>query len=148
MGLFAAKGFTENELCRLNKVRFYQQVLFLSCVLGASGKMLDRKYLEKRRDNELWSKVKFPVEKPPNKDFQLWKTALISVVPVGGVQDKLGSWIHQGYKIWDWRYDIENCRLLHIKGKSMDKYVPSNLSGTRNTPNRWIRHRIDQKAQD
>ena len=71
MDLFAAKGFTEDELCRLSKVRLHQQVLFLSCVLGALGKMLDRKYLEKRRDNELWSKVKFPMEKPPNKDFQL-----------------------------------------------------------------------------
>ena len=76
MDLFAAKDFTEDELCRLNKVRLHQQVLFLPCVLGASGKVLDRKYLEKRRDNELWSEVKFPVEKPPNKDFWLWKAAL------------------------------------------------------------------------
>ena len=51
--LFDAKGFTEDELCRSNKVRLHQQVLFMSYVLGASGKMLDRKYLEKRRDNEL-----------------------------------------------------------------------------------------------
>ena len=62
MYLFADKGFTEDELCRLNKVRLHQQVLFLSCVLGASGNMLERKYLKKRRDNELWSKVKIPVE--------------------------------------------------------------------------------------
>ena len=99
-------------------------------MLGASGKMLDRKYLRKRRDEELWSKVKFPVEKPPNKDFKLWKTALRALVPVGGVQDKLGRWAHPGYKIWDWRYDMENARLLHMKGKVMDVYVPSNLSGT------------------
>ena len=78
-----------------------QQVLFLSCALGASGKMLDRKYLRKRRAEEVWSKVKFPVEKPPNKDFELWKMALRTIVLVGGVQDKLGKWNHQGYKIWD-----------------------------------------------
>ena len=103
---------------------------------------------EKRRDNDLWSEVEFPVEKSPNKIFQLWKVALRSVVPVGSVQDQLGIWLHQGYKIWDWRYDIENCRLLYLKGKSMDVYVPSNLPGTRNTPNRWIRRRIDKDAQD
>ena len=45
-------------------------MLFLSCTLGASGKMLDRKYLEKRRENEVWSRVKSPVEKPPTKDFE------------------------------------------------------------------------------
>ena len=107
MEVFEAKGFIEDELCRLNRVRLHQQVLFLSCVLGASGKMLDRKYLRKSRDEKLWSKVKFSVEKPPNKDFKLWKTALRAIVLVGGVQDKLGRWIHQGYKIWDWRYDLE-----------------------------------------
>ena len=30
----------------------------------------------------------------------------------------------------------------------MDIYVPSNLPGTRNTPNRWIRRRIDKEDQD
>ena len=30
----------------------------------------------------------------------------------------------------------------------MDTFVPSNLSGTRNIPNRWIRRRIDLEAQD
>ena len=30
----------------------------------------------------------------------------------------------------------------------MDVYVPSNLPGTRNTANRWIRRRIDQEAED
>ena len=30
----------------------------------------------------------------------------------------------------------------------MDIYAPSNLSGSINTPNRWIRHRVDQKAQN
>ena len=30
----------------------------------------------------------------------------------------------------------------------MDTYVPSNLSGTRSTPKRWIRRIIDQEAQD
>ena len=29
----------------------------------------------------------------------------------------------------------------------MDVYVPSNLPGTRDTPNRWIRRRIDQEVE-
>ena len=66
MAMLEDKCFTEDELCRLNRVRLHQQVLFLSCVLGASGKMLDTRYLRKRKEGELWSKVKFPVEKPPN----------------------------------------------------------------------------------
>ena len=115
---------------------------------GSLWKNVGQKVSRKRRDKELWSKVKCPVEKPLNKDFKLWKTSLRPAVPVGGVQDKFGRWIHQGYKIWDWRYDLEHGRLLHIKGKSMDVYVPSNLPGTRDTPNRWVRRRIDQEAKD
>ena len=34
-----------------------------------------------------------------------------------------------------------------MKGKSMDTYMPSNLSRIKNMPNRWIRRRIDQEAQ-
>ena len=109
--------------------------------------MLDREYLRKRRAEEVWPKVKFPVKKPPNKDFELWKTALRAIVPVGGLQDKLGRWVHQGYKTWDWRYDLEGSRLLHMKEDSMDVYVPSNLSGTRETPNRWIRRPIGQEIE-
>ena len=86
MELLEEQGFTEDEFCRLKRVRLHQHVLFLSCVLGASGKFLDRKYMRKRRAEE------------PNKDFELWKTALREIVPVGGVQDKLGKWVHQGFK--------------------------------------------------
>ena len=45
-------------------------------------------------------------------------------------------------------YDIENSKLLHMKGTLMDVYVPTNLSTTRHMPDRWIRHRIVQAAED
>ena len=67
MVLLAKEGFSKDELIRLNKVRLHQKVIFLSCVLGASGKMLDRKYLEKRNGHEKWYTVKFPMEKPLRK---------------------------------------------------------------------------------
>ena len=87
--------------------------------------------------------MKFPVEKPPGNDFILWKAALRSIVPIGGIQDKLGRWLHKRYKIWDWRYNPEERKLLRMKGELVDIYVLSNLSGARNTPNRWIRRRIN-----
>ena len=43
-----SKGHLTEDLRRLNRVRVHQQVLFLSDVLGASGKSLDRKYLKQR----------------------------------------------------------------------------------------------------
>ena len=73
MRLFMAVGFSKDQLLRLNRVRIYMQVLFLSDVLGANGKTLDPKYLQKRPDGENWSTIKFPQERPPRKDFKLWK---------------------------------------------------------------------------
>ena len=52
MLLFREAGFAVAELKRLNRVRLHQQVLFLSCVLGASGKHLDTKYLKKREEGK------------------------------------------------------------------------------------------------
>ena len=71
MHLFVQSGFNKLDLIRLNRVRVHQQVLFLSCVLVASGKSLDNKYITKRKPEEKWSTLIFPKEKPPNKDFHM-----------------------------------------------------------------------------
>ena len=59
---FAAVGFGKDEVERLNKAGLHHQVLFLSCVLGASRKSLDEKYTRKSEVQENWSKIKFPTE--------------------------------------------------------------------------------------
>ena len=56
MQMFVAVGFSKDDLVRLNRVRLHQQVLFLSCVLGASGKTLDMKYTTPRQAEEKWSR--------------------------------------------------------------------------------------------
>ena len=45
-------GYSAKDLLRLNRVRLHQQVVFLSCILGASGKELDERSLRKRQPNE------------------------------------------------------------------------------------------------
>ena len=60
MQLFVRAGFNKEDLLRLNRVRVHQQVLFLSCVLGASGESLDKKYMTKRNPEENWSTLRFP----------------------------------------------------------------------------------------
>ena len=54
--------------------------------------------------------------------------------------------MHEGYKLWDWRYDLENERVLHLLGDKMKIYTPSNLSGTRKLANHWVRSRMGQPA--
>ena len=48
-------GLSKQELKRLNRVRIYYQVLFLSDILGASGKHLHKRYLEPKAPEERWS---------------------------------------------------------------------------------------------
>ena len=91
---FAKLGFNLPTLICLNRVRLHQQVLLLSCVLDASGKELDEKYLTTRKNDEQWSTLNFPREKPPRKDFLLWQQALRQLVPAGGIQDQLEAFQH------------------------------------------------------
>jgi hypothetical protein len=52
------------ELVILNRFWCHQQVLFLSDVLDAGGWRLDKKYLNRCQDHEVWSTLIFPLEKP------------------------------------------------------------------------------------
>ena len=121
MRLFVATDFGKGDLARLNRVRIHQHVLFLSDILGAGGKSLDKGYLQKQEANERWSRLRFrPKEKPPPKDFRLWREALLQLAPAGSISDRLQDFTSSGHKIWDWRYDATNKRILHQKADSMD----------------------------
>ena len=107
MKVFEQVGYSGNELRRLDRVRVHQQVLFLSCVLGASSeKMLDKWYLERRQTNEPWPRLHFSNKNRPNKDFALWKQALRHIVPADDIMDRLGWFNHNRYKIWPWRHTM------------------------------------------
>ena len=93
------KGNSTEDLRRLNRVRVHQQVLFLSDVLGASGNSLDKKYLKQRGVGDQWSTLRFPKEKPPRKDFRLWKQATAQLILAGGIMDRLGNFKAPPHKI-------------------------------------------------
>ena len=104
MMAFIQAGYTEQELVRLNRVMIHKQVLFLSDALCARGKSLDGIHLVKRQTGQKWSRLIFPLEQPPSRDFMLWRDAPRQVAPRGRVQNSLGKLLPQGHKIWEWRY--------------------------------------------
>ena len=67
----------------LNQFRCHQQVLYVSDVLDAGGKCLDKRYLDHRKPDEIWSTLIFPQEKPPNKHLKLWWQVLYAIAPRG-----------------------------------------------------------------
>jgi hypothetical protein len=125
---FVRLRFRKDELERLNRVRLYQQVLFLSDIITANGRGLDERYLRKRRAKEQWSTLRFPKEKPPVEDFWLWQRALKQLVPGEGLAVRLGRFLHKGYKVWQWRVCLEEQYLLRYDENSMAVFEPASES--------------------
>ena len=142
---FMRLGYSMDKLQRLNRVRLFMQVLFLSDILGASGKSLDKKYLQRRREDEQWSKLRFPREKPPRKDVLLWEEALQQLAPGGCIADRLGRFLAPGHKIWDWRLDTEANELCHHHDGVMDIYTKTQSSSrVSRSSNRWGMQLLNQ----
>lgn len=115
-------GIPLRELNIINKVRLPQQVLYLSDVLGPSGKALESRYLYPRPEYDTWSTIHFPQERPPDSSYNKWRRALRLLVPAAGIVDRLGNFYHHDYKVWEWMYDEDQVRLLRVYGDLMDVY--------------------------
>jgi hypothetical protein len=59
------------------------QILYVSDVLDAGGKCLNKRYLDHCKPDEIWSTLVFPQEKPPNKHLKLWRQVLYVIAPRG-----------------------------------------------------------------
>ncbi len=103
MPRFIARGYTATELVTLNQVRKHQQVLFLSDILEAGGGSVDKRYLQKRKNGERWSSMKFPREEVTAPDMELWSRAIAQVVLHRPAQASLGAFKTNGHKRWEWR---------------------------------------------
>jgi hypothetical protein len=141
MKRFLSMGFSRTELIRLNRVRLAQQVLFVSDVLDAGGRALDRKYLLRRPHRDKWSSLCFPREMPSRKDYKLWRHALLQLRPGGRHSEtRVREFVEEGHKIWEWRYDEEGQRLFHFTQEGvLDVYIPSQVPGFGRRPNCWTR---------
>jgi hypothetical protein len=136
MAEFIRMNYDTQSLCKLNRVRLHQQVIFLSDVMDASGRAINSKYLDKRPWNEQWSSVIFPKERPSDSDFRLWRAALLQIRALGG-RLHIGRHLRQGHKTWPWMYDIESLQLFHMKENGVDLYEPALGEGARTRANRY-----------
>jgi hypothetical protein len=136
------------ELAIINRVQCYQQVLFISDVLDAGGLCLDRKYLKRRPFGDSWSTQVFLIEQPTRGQFKLWEKVLLSIAPQGCYGRRIGRLLTKGHKIWEWQIDEESWQLFHIKGQTMDIYMPSTIPSYANRPNCWTRSEHDRPLEE
>ncbi len=76
---FVQLDYSRDDLQQLNRVQIHQEVLFLSDIMDASSRALDRKYLRQWALDETWSTLSFPIKQPPPKDFKLWQMAILQI---------------------------------------------------------------------
>ncbi len=71
MGAFEHADYNEKSLVCLNRVQYHQQAVFISDILNASGKAIDRRYMMWHQRGEMWSTLIFLQEQPTAQDFKL-----------------------------------------------------------------------------
>jgi hypothetical protein len=86
MLLLEEADYLDDKLIHLNRIQCYQQAIFYLDIFDARGRTLDRRYLAKQPPESRWSRLIFPQEKSPIRDFRLWVGALKSIASRGRLQ--------------------------------------------------------------
>ena len=81
MQVLIKAGYAEEVLRRLNQVRVFLQVLFLSDVLTAFGGKVSTDILSQWPQGKAWSTMRWPNKQPTNSDMWLWEDAILSICP-------------------------------------------------------------------
>ncbi|MGL4350682.1 MAG: hypothetical protein ACRCT2_09010, partial [Plesiomonas shigelloides] len=118
MDVFMAQDYSPADLCSLNDVRMYKQVMRLSDIVTADGKELLDSALTAtpptRSTNITWPRCYRP---KPNQ-ITLWKAALSRCFQLPHVTHRklsqpLGLWNHDCDRYWEWWYSPSNDILYH-----------------------------------
>jgi hypothetical protein len=131
-------NYNSNDLRRLNRVWLHQEVLFLLDVMDASGRVINRKYLDPKPMDDSLSSLSFPIKQPATQDFKLWKATIPQIWALGGCLH-LRNYKEQGHKIWAWQYDLETSTLYHCKSDLVDIYEPLGFPRSHTWANRYSR---------
>ena len=100
MQVFVRQGYSTESLLRLNRVRVYRQVLFLSDILMASSKKIDMEIIVQSQIRHKLSRLRWPTEHPTKSDFQLWRDAVTALRPSWTTRTRLGLFIAPTHRIW------------------------------------------------
>ena len=82
MVAFMNTGYSLKEVLKLNMVRIHQQVIFLSDMFCAKGKVIDKRYQDPRDIDNAWLTLKFLHEAPTTVQFKLWNEVLKKITPM------------------------------------------------------------------
>jgi hypothetical protein len=84
-------------------------MLFISDIAAASGRQLERRFLEPPDEcNQPNSSLYFAEERPFSVDWERWRNFWIhNTMPGLALRQPLGDWIAESQRIWTWTYHKE-----------------------------------------
>lgn len=141
---FVANGVTKTTLKRLHACRIYLQVITVSDICDAAGRLILNDCLNGRLTRDRVSSFKWPAQPRPNQ--RAWKTWQDTVLRIYSRQTSnrlrtdLGLWVARSHQNWKWFYDIVNEIVYRRDGTTNTQYIkdPSMRLPTR-TSGTWFR---------
>ena len=117
MHAFFTLGYRKRDLIRINRVRNFLQVLYVSDIVEGNGKMVkDDIYLGNKSHNSV-SNMKWRRERPSKQDFQTWRMVIKRFSPNRYLGSPLRRWVNISHNTELWQYDILQDRLIFHAGQ-------------------------------
>ena len=96
-------GYRETNLVRLNRVRNYLQVLYVSDIVEGNGNKIRKCIFDSRRDSDTHSSFKWRKEYPAPRGFALWRIEIATLGPIRNLPYTLGNWFYSSIKLLNGR---------------------------------------------
>jgi len=103
MDQFMALGYKANQLLSLNRCRLYLQVIYLSDLVSADGKLIIPDCKRGIRLRDRVSSLNWPIQaKPPQSAWTLWQQALAHFEHRDKLLIPLKNWTGETHQRWRW----------------------------------------------
>jgi hypothetical protein len=148
MDQFLKLGFTDTQLCTLNRCRVYLQVIFLSDITSADGSIIIPECKQGVRLADRVSVLQWPIqERPSSSAWTLWTQALQHFENRNRLLIPLRQWVGETHQRWRWFVTPTKKHIFYRKDTdTWDAIPPHQLSTTRCTRSSTILYDIRQKS--
>jgi hypothetical protein len=145
--LFLEAGYVGEALKSLNRCRLALQMLFLSDIVTADGRNVDRSLLNPVRGEINNSIYQFPREMPTDNDWTEWVMFWTRFTHHGlCLHTPMGRWVAPTHRRWRWYYDVANDVVEHLTDYGVDFYHKADSRSRTRSEQTYIRIRSDPSA--
>ena len=128
--IFTRATSDSDELRSLQRCRNKHELIFLSDIVSADGRRIDKRYLAPPTDTPR-SSLHFAEERPCSGDWATWAEFWGRFTHHGGhLHVPLGIWTAKGHRTWEWYYNELSDEVEQVVGDSIFYYARHNVGIT------------------